>query len=347
MKNILLTGCSGFIGYHLAKKLLSKSYKVIGIDNMNSYYDVSLKESRLNYLINEPNFDFINVDISSQSLLTLINDDIDIIINLAAQAGVRHSIDRPSDYTTSNLVGFSNILELARTKNSRVIYASTSSVYGANENQPFSELNIADHPIQYYAATKRANEIMAHSYSAMYKIESIGLRFFTVYGPFGRPDMALFKFTENILKGLPIQVYNNGNHIRDFTYIDDIVEGVVRASDDIAVSDNSWSSDHPNPDTSLAPFRIFNIGNNQPVKLGGYIKAIEEALNKTALKKMLPLHPGDVPDTYADSSKLAQNLGYQPSTPVKEGVKQFVKWFLNDFQSMDQRQKSEILQEMA
>ena len=327
MKNILLTGCSGFIGYHLAKKLLSKSYKVIGIDNMNSYYDVSLKESRLNYLINEPNFDFINVDISSQSLLTLINDDIDIIINLAAQAGVRHSIDRPSDYTTSNLVGFSNILELARTKNSRVIYASTSSVYGANENQPFSELNIADHPIQYYAATKRANEIMAHSYSAMYKIESIGLRFFTVYGPFGRPDMALFKFTENILKGLPIQVYNNGNHIRDFTYIDDIVEGIIGSINYTFSDDLIWDPNNPSPEKSNAPYRIFNLGNSQPIKLMKYISIIEELLEKKAIIEYLPLQKGDVVSTESDISLARRELGYYPKTNVKEGIGNFIKWY--------------------
>tara|TARA_B100000900_G_scaffold383803_1_gene372055 strand:+ start:2315 stop:3316 length:1002 start_codon:yes stop_codon:yes gene_type:complete len=327
MKRILLTGCAGFIGYHLAKRLLSNSYIVIGIDNMNSYYDVSLKESRLSGLTEESNFSFINQDISSESILSLIPEDIDIIINLAAQAGVRNSIDNPSDYTSSNLVGFSNILELARRKKSRLIYASTSSVYGANENQPFSELNIADHPIQYYAATKRANEIMAHSYSSMYQIESIGLRFFTVYGPYGRPDMALFKFTSNILKGLPIQVFNNGNHIRDFTYIDDIVDGITACISYIFSEDLTWDAAKPSPEKSSAPYRIFNLGNSKPVKLLEYVKIIEELLNKKAIVEYLPLQKGDVISTESDISLAKRELGFNPKTNIKEGISNFLQWY--------------------
>ena len=327
MKRILLTGCAGFIGYHLAKRLLSDSYIVIGIDNMNSYYDVSLKESRLSGLIEEPNFSFINQDISSESILSLIPEDIDIIINLAAQAGVRNSINKPSDYTSSNLVGFSNILELARKKKSRLIYASTSSVYGANENQPFSELNIADHPIQYYAATKRANEIMAHSYSSMYQIESIGLRFFTVYGPFGRPDMALFRFTSNILRGLPIQVFNNGNHIRDFTYIDDIVDGISACISYVFSGDLTWDATEPSPEKSSAPYRIFNLGNSKPVKLLEYIKIIEELLNKKAIVEYLPLQKGDVVSTESDISLAKRELGFNPKTNIREGITNFLQWY--------------------
>lgn len=327
MKRILLTGCAGFIGYHLAKRLLSDSYIVVGIDNMNSYYDVTLKESRLSGLIEEPNFSFINQDISSESILSLIPEDIDIIINLAAQAGVRNSINNPSDYTSSNLVGFSNILELARRKKSRLIYASTSSVYGANENQPFSESNIADHPIQYYAATKRANEIMAHSYSTMYQIESIGLRFFTVYGPFGRPDMALFKFTSNILKGLPIQVFNNGNHIRDFTYIDDIVDGITACISYIFSEDITWDAANPSPEKSSAPYRIFNLGNSKPVKLLEYVKIIEELLNKKAIVEYLPLQKGDVVSTESDISLAKRELGFNPKTNIKEGIGNFLEWY--------------------
>ena len=327
MKRILLTGCAGFIGYHLAKRLLSDSYIVIGIDNMNSYYDVTLKESRLSGLIEEPNFSFINQDISSESILSLIPEDIDIIINLAAQAGVRNSINNPSDYTSSNLVGFSNILELARRKKSRLIYASTSSVYGANENQPFSESNIADHPIQYYAATKRANEIMAHSYSTMYQIESIGLRFFTVYGPFGRPDMALFKFTSNILEGLPIQVFNNGNHIRDFTYIDDIVDGITACISYIFSEDITWDAANPSPEKSSAPYRIFNLGNSKPVKLLEYVKIIEELLNKKAIVEYLPLQKGDVVSTESDISLAKRELGFNPKTNIKEGIGNFLEWY--------------------
>ncbi len=327
MKRILLTGCSGFIGYHLAKRLLLDSHIVIGIDNMNSYYDVSLKESRLSDLIEQPNFSFINQDIASENILNLIQEDVDIIINLAAQAGVRHSINNPGDYTLSNLVGFSNILELARRKKSRLIYASTSSVYGANKNQPFSELNIADHPIQYYAATKRANEIMAHSYSSMYQIESIGLRFFTVYGPFGRPDMALFKFTSNILKGLPIQVFNNGNHIRDFTYIDDIVEGIIACIGYTFSENITWDASEPSPEKSSAPYRIFNLGNSKPVKLLEYVKIIEKLLNKKAIVEYLPLQKGDVVSTESDISLAKKELGYNPKTNVEEGIQNFLQWY--------------------
>ena len=340
---ILVTGHAGFIGFHLAKKLLERGDDVVGFDVVNDYYDPRLKEARLELLqkkADEQGSDYVSIrkDLADRDSVDGCFKEypFDRVIHLAAQAGVRYSLENPHSYIQSNIVAFTNILEACRhQKIPHLTFASTSSVYGANTTMPFSEKHGVDHPLQLYAATKRANELMAHSYSHLFQLPTTGLRFFTVYGPWGRPDMALFKFTRNILENQPIEVFNHGNHTRDFTYIDDIVEGLIRTSDEIAQSDAYWSSDHPSPDTSLAPFQIFNIGNNQPVKLGEYIEAIEEALDKKALKKILPLQPGDVPDTYADSSKLAQNLGYQPSTPLKEGVKQFVEWFLNDFQSMN------------
>ena len=320
---------------------------MVGFDVVNDYYDPLLKEARLKLLQNssdEEKTEYVSIleDLADRKAVEACFADhqFDRVIHLAAQAGVRYSLENPHSYIQSNLVAFTNLLEACRhAKVPHLTYASTSSVYGANTQMPFSEKHGVDHPLQLYAATKRANELMAHSYSHLFQLPTTGLRFFTVYGPWGRPDMALFKFTRNILENQPIEVYNHGNHTRDFTYIDDIVEGVLRASDDIAQPDSSWSSDHPNPDSSCAPFRIFNIGNNQPVKLGKYIDAIEEALGKQAQKKLLPLQPGDVPDTYADSSKLAQTLGYQSSTIVSEGVKQFVEWYLNDYQTLAQSRK--------
>jgi UDP-glucuronate 4-epimerase len=331
----LVTGHAGFIGFHLAKKLLERGDTVVGFDVVNDYYDPLLKQARLDLLLNladkdETKYVSIREDLADQKAVEacFAHHQFDRVIHLAAQAGVRYSLENPHSYVQSNLVAFTNILEACRhSKTSHLTYASTSSVYGANTSMPFSEKHGVDHPLQLYAATKRANELLAHSYSNLFQLPTTGLRFFTVYGPWGRPDMALFKFTKNIVEDRPIEVYNYGNHTRDFTYIDDIVEGILRASDDIAQPDLSWSSDCPNPDSSIAPFRIFNIGNNQPVKLGEYIEAIEEALGKKAIKTLLPLQPGDVPDTYADSTKLTQILGYKPSTSVKKGVKKFVEWY--------------------
>ena len=327
MRKVLVTGCAGFIGYHLAKKLLSNSFYVVGIDNINSYYDVKLKETRLENLNTDPNFKFYKKDLSDESNIAFFSDNFDIVINLAAQAGVRYSIDNPHSYTMSNLVGFANILEIARNTNSQLIYASTSSVYGANENQPFKEANIADHPIQYYAATKRANEIMAHSYSSMYEIKTIGLRFFTVYGPFGRPDMALFKFTKNILEGKPIQVFNNGQHVRDFTYVDDIANGIYACIDYNFHGHSNWSAKDPSPEISKAPFRVFNLGNSNPIKLLDYISIIEELLEKKAQIEFLPLQLGDVVSTESDISFAINELGYNPKTNVREGVSNFINWY--------------------
>jgi len=338
----LVTGHAGFIGFHLAKKLLERGDTVVGFDVVNDYYDPLLKEARLNLLLNvadkdETEYVSIREDLADQKAVAacFAQHQFDRVIHLAAQAGVRYSLENPHSYIQSNLVAFTNILEACRhSETPHLTFASTSSVYGANTSMPFSEKAGVDHPLQLYAATKRANELMAHSYSHLFQLPTTGLRFFTVYGPLGRPDMALFKFTKNILEDRPIEVYNHGNHTRDFTFIDDIVEGILRASDNIAQPDSSWSSDNPSPDSSCAPFRIFNIGNNQPMKLGEYIEAIEDALGKKAHKTLLPLQPGDVPDTYADSSKLTQTLGYQPSTSVRDGVKQFVEWYQGDYQKL-------------
>ena len=341
---ILVTGHAGFIGFHLARKLLERGDRVVGFDMVNDYYDPSIKEARLELLqktAGELGNDYISIrkDLADLDAVSgcFKEHRFDRVIHLAAQAGVRYSLENPHSYVYSNLVAFTNVLEACRHANiPHLVYASTSSVYGANTFMPFSEKHGVDHPLQLYAATKRANELMAHSYSHLYQLPTTGLRFFTVYGPWGRPDMALFKFTRNILENKPIEVYNHGNHTRDFTYVDDIVEGVMSASDDIAKSDSSWSSDHPIPDSSSAPFRIFNIGNNHSVKLTEYIKAIEEVLGKKAIKNLLPLQPGDVPSTHADTSKLVQTLGCQPNTTVKEGVKQFVEWYINEYQTLVQ-----------
>ena len=327
MRTVLLSGCAGFIGYHLAKKLLSNSFLVVGVDNMNPYYDVQLKEKRLKILQEDSNFFFHQKDISDESIISFFADSFDVVINLAAQAGVRHSIENPHSYTMSNLVGFANVLEIARKDNSQLIYASTSSVYGSNDNQPFRERNIADHPIQYYAATKRANEIMAHSYSSMYKLKTIGLRFFTVYGPFGRPDMALFKFTKNILDDKPIQVFNNGQHVRDFTYVDDIVNGIYACIDYDFSKNLNWNAKNPSPEISNAPFRVFNLGNSNPINLLNYIEIIEELLEKKAQIEFLPLQLGDVISTESDISFAKNELGYNPTTNIRQGVINFINWY--------------------
>lgn len=333
---VLVTGSAGFIGFHTAKKLLERGDEVVGFDSVNDYYDTSLKETRLAILeqtVKETGsaYTFIRGNLADQALVNQCFEihNFDRVIHLAAQAGVRYSLENPHSYVESNIIAFTNVLEACRyAETPHLTYASTSSVYGANTKMPFSEHEGVNHPLQFYAATKKANEMMAHSYSHLFKLPTTGLRFFTVYGPWGRPDMALFKFTKNTLAGEPIPVFNHGNHTRDFTYIDDIVEGVIRSSDQIVEPNPNWDSDNPDPATSNAPFRIFNIGNNNPVKLSAYIEAIEEALGKKAIKDMLPLQPGDVPDTFADSSELESATGYKPSMPVKEGVANFVNWYL-------------------
>ncbi|MBZ2188129.1 NAD-dependent epimerase [Alcanivorax sp. JB21] len=332
---ILVTGNAGFIGFHTARRLLERGDSVVGFDVVNDYYDVAIKEARLKILEETAartgsEYAFVRQDLADQQAVNaaFAEHKPDRVIHLAAQAGVRYSIENPHAYVQSNLVAFTNILEACRQGGiEHLTYASTSSVYGANTKMPFCEHDSVNHPLQFYAATKKANELMAHSYSHLFRLPTTGLRFFTVYGPWGRPDMALFLFTRKILAGEPIPVFNHGNHTRDFTYVDDIVEGVIRASDDIAQPNPDWNSDTPDPATSSAPYRLFNIGNNNPVKLSTYIEALEEALGKEAIKELLPLQPGDVPDTYADSSALEQAVGYKPATPVKEGVANFVAWY--------------------
>ena len=333
--NFLVTGNAGFIGFHTAKYLLERGDSVVGFDVVNDYYDTAIKEARLKILketavLTGSDYSFVREDLADFKTVNAAFETHkpERVIHLAAQAGVRYSLENPHAYVQSNLVAFTNILEACRHhKVAHLTYASTSSVYGANTKMPFSEHESVNHPLQFYAATKKANELMAHSYSHLYRLPTTGLRFFTVYGPWGRPDMALFLFTQKTLAGEPIPVFNHGNHTRDFTYIDDIVEGVVRASDDIAKPNPGWNSDSPDPATSNAPYRLFNIGNNDPVKLSAYIDAIEEALDKKAIKELLPLQPGDVPDTYADSTALEAAVGYKPATPVKEGVANFVRWY--------------------
>ncbi len=328
---ILVTGSAGFIGSALCMRLLERGDQVIGIDNHNDYYDVLLKDARLQRHADHPNYSHLRINISDrQALENLFSiHKPERVVNLAAQAGVRYSIENPMTYIDSNLVGFANILECCRHNNiENLVYASSSSVYGANTNMPFSVNNNVDHPLSLYAATKKANELMAHTYSHLYDLPTTGLRFFTVYGPWGRPDMALFLFTKKILAGEPIDVFNNGMHRRDFTYIDDIVEGVIRSIDLPAKSNSYWSGHSPDPATSLAPWRVYNIGNNKPIELLNYIGLLEECLGKKAIKNLLPLQPGDVPDTYADVEALINDTGYKPSTSVKDGIRKFVDWYL-------------------
>ena len=338
---ILVTGNAGFIGFHTARRLLERGDSVVGIDNVNDYYDTALKEERLKFLEKTAKkagaeYHFLRANLADRSVLERCfkAHRFDRVIHLAAQAGVRYSLENPHSYVESNIVAFTNLLEACRFSGTpHLTYASTSSVYGANTKMPFSEHDGANHPLQFYAATKRANELMAHSYSHLFKLPTTGLRCFTGYGPWGRPDMALFKFTKSIISGEPIPVFNHGNHTRDFTYVDDIVEGVVRASDQVAEPNTEWNSSSPDPATSNAPWRIFNIGNNNPVRLISYIEAIEHALGKKAVKELLPLQPGDVPDTYADSSELSKAVDYRPATPVMEGVARFVSWYLDFYKS--------------
>jgi UDP-glucuronate 4-epimerase len=327
---ILLTGAAGFIGFHTARKLLARGDEVIGLDNLNPYYDVALKRARLTQLERESRFRFVELDLAEDRAIAELfgREKFARAIHLAAQAGVRYSLEDPHTYVRSNVTGTLNVLEGCRHSGiEHLVYASTSSVYGANTNMPFSTHGIADHPLSLYAATKRANELMAHNYSSLFKFPTTGLRFFTVYGPWGRPDMALFLFTRNILEGKPIDVFNHGHHKRDFTYVEDIAEGVVRALDRPPGPDPTWRSDAPDPASSSAPFRIYNIGNNRPVELMRYIEVIEECLGRKAQKNFLPLQLGDVPDTSADIEDLVRDVGYRPATPVEVGVRRFVDWF--------------------
>ena len=329
---ILVTGSAGFIGSALSIKLLDRGDSVIGIDNHNNYYDPALKESRLSRHINHKNYNHINMDIEDQKAVEELFDahQFDGVVNLAAQAGVRYSIENPLKYIKTNMVGFGHILEGCRYGNvAHLVYASSSSVYGSNTKIPFSVHDNVDHPISLYAASKKANELMAHTYSHLYNLPTTGLRFFTVYGPWDRPDMALQKFTKSILAGEKIQVFNYGKHRRDFTYIDDIVEGVIRVLDQPAIPNQTWDSSQPDPGSSSAPWRIYNIGNNSPVELLDYIKAIEDALGIKADMELLPLQPGDVPDTYADVVDLVRDFDYKPSITVKQGVAKFIEWYKN------------------
>jgi UDP-glucuronate 4-epimerase len=332
---IMVTGAAGFIGAALSERLLQRGDEVAGIDNLNAYYDVRLKQARLDRLLPKDGFRFVKASLEDRADIEKAFADFhpQRVVNLAAQAGVRYSLENPYAYVESNLVGFINILEACRHgKVENLVYASSSSVYGANRKLPFSVQDSVDHPVSLYAATKKANELMAHTYSHLYGLPSTGLRFFTVYGPWGRPDMALFLFTRKILAGEPIEVFNHGDHSRDFTYIDDIVEGVIRTLDRPATADPAFDPLHPNPATSSAPYRVYNIGNHQPVKLNRYIQIIEECLGRRAEKILLPLQPGDVPDTYADVTELANDVGYSPATPVEVGVQRFVSWYRSYYQ---------------
>ena len=327
---ILVTGTAGFIGSTLAMKLLARGDEIIGLDNLNDYYDVSLKEARLERVKAYDGFTEIRADLEDTATIEKMfkEHQPERVVHLAAQAGVRYSLENPRAYIDTNIVGTLNILEGCRhNKVENLVYASSSSVYGANTNMPFSIHNNVDHPVSLYAATKKANELMAHTYSHLYNIPTTGLRFFTVYGPWGRPDMALFLFTKAILEGKSIDVFNYGNHKRDFTYIDDIVEGVTRTLDKIATPNTNWTGDTPDPGTSAAPYRLYNIGSNNPVELNFFIETIEKNLGKKAIKNLLPLQPGDVPDTYANVDDLEADVGYRPSTTVETGIKNFVDWY--------------------
>jgi UDP-glucuronate 4-epimerase len=328
---VLVTGAAGFIGFHTARQLLERGESVVGLDNFNDYYDVSLKEARAALLDPYGDFRMERIDLEDRAAMETLfeRERFDKVVHLAAQAGVRYSLENPHSYIESNVVGTLHILEGCRHSGvEHLVYASSSSVYGANTSMPFSIHQNVDHPLALYGATKKANELMAHTYSNLYNLPTTGLRFFTVYGPWGRPDMALFMFTKNILEGRPIDVFNYGNHRRDFTYIDDIVEGVVRTMDNTAKPNPDWDPGNPDPATSRTPYRLYNIGNQQPVELMHYIEVIEDCLGRKAEKNLLPLQDGDVPDTWADTSDLAADVGYQPSTTVEEGVKRFVDWYL-------------------
>jgi len=329
-KSVLVTGAAGFIGFHLTKRLLEEGYAVIGVDNLNPYYDVRLKEDRLSLLKPFEQFGFVNLDLSERKTMQALfkENEFEVVVNLAAQAGVRYSLENPYAYIDSNIVGFVNLLECCRhAKVKHLVYASSSSVYGANTKMPFSVHDNVDHPLSLYAASKKSNELMAHTYSHLFGLPCTGLRFFTVYGPWGRPDMALFLFTRSILDGKPIQVFNHGKMKRDFTYIDDIVEGVVRVMGKRPAPDPRWTGDDPDPGTSYAPYRIYNIGNNSPVKLMDFITVIENALGEKAQKEFMDLQPGDVVATYADIDNLMEAVGFKPRTPLAVGIGRFVEWY--------------------
>lgn len=330
MSQYLVTGAAGFIGFSLARDLLERGVAVVGYDNVDDYYSVELKRDRLSILANYDNFELVEADLVDRSALQALfrERDFERVVHLAAQAGVRYSLECPEAYVQSNLVGFLNVLECCRhARTPHLVYASSSSVYGGCTSMPFTVEQRVDHPYSLYAATKKSNELMAHTYSHLYALPTTGLRFFTVYGPWGRPDMALFMFVKAIVEGRPIDVFNHGRMRRDFTYIDDLVEGVRRVTEQIATPDPTWRSDDPNPATSSAPYRLFNIGNNQPVELGRFIEVIEQAVGKRAEKNYLPMQPGDVPATYADIDALSRAVGYRPSTPIEVGIERFVTWY--------------------
>lgn len=330
MAKILVTGAAGFIGSHLSHRLLEKGCEVVGLDNVNDYYEVALKEGRLSRLEGKPGFRFVRMNLEDREGIKELfaAEKFDSVVNLAAQAGVRYSIENPYVYIDSNLSGFINILEGCRhNKVKHLVYASSSSVYGANTTMPFSVHHNVDHPVSLYAATKKANELMAHTYSSLYGLPTTGLRFFTVYGPWGRPDMALFLFTKAILEGKPIDVFNYGKMQRDFTFIDDIVEGVSRVIDSVPAGDTGWSGANPDPGTSYAPYKIYNIGNNNPVELLRFIEVLEKALGKEARKNLLPIQAGDVPATYADVDDLMRDVGFKPATSIEDGIARFVAWY--------------------
>jgi len=327
---VLVTGAAGFIGYHTAKALLERGEEVIGLDNLNTYYDVNLKEARLNQLQGRQGFTFHKLDLADRAGMERLFAEgrPQRVIHLGAQAGVRYGLENPQSYVDSNIVGTLHVLEGCRHHGvEHLVFASSSSVYGANTTMPFSEHQNVDHPLSIYAASKKANELMAHTYSHLFRLPATGLRFFTVYGPWGRPDMALFKFTRNILAGEAIDVFNNGQLARDFTYIDDVVEGVLRTADRIPAPNPNWSGAHPDPATSSAPYRIYNIGNHQPVELMHFIGVLEKALGREAKKNFLPMQPGDVPATFADVDDLVADVGFAPATPIEDGVARFVKWY--------------------
>jgi len=330
MSKILVTGAAGFIGSHLSHRLTSRGNTVVGLDNLNDYYDVQFKLDRLARLEQESRFHFRKLDLADRGGIRELfeAERFDVVVNLGAQAGVRYSLTNPDAYVDSNLIGFVNVLEGCRqTQVKHLVYASSSSVYGANRNMPFSVHDNVDHPLSLYAASKKANELMAHTYSHLYRLPTTGLRFFTVYGPWGRPDMALYLFTKAILEGKPIDVFNHGKMRRDFTYIDDIVEGLVRVMNRVPQPDPAWSGEQPDPGASNAPFKIYNIGNHSPVELMVLIETLENCLGKKAEKNMLPMQPGDVPETYADVDDLIRDVGFKPSTPIEDGIARFVEWY--------------------
>ena len=330
MARFLVTGAAGFIGFHLSRRLLERGDEVVGIDNLNPYYDVRLKTDRLAQIANAPGFTFHEMELADRDAMSALFErgKFDIVLHMAAQAGVRYSLENPHSYVASNLVGFLHVLEECRHKGVKhLVYASSSSVYGANTKRPYSVRDNVDHPLSLYAATKKSNELMAHTYSHLFRLPTTGLRFFTVYGPWGRPDMAMFLFTKAILAGQPINVFNYGNMRRDFTYVDDIVEGVIRTAEHVPQGEANWNSDSPDPGTSNAPFRVYNIGNNKPVELSHVIEVLERCLGAKAKKNLMPMQPGDVPETFADVDDLIRDVGFAPATPIETGIEHFVEWY--------------------